>query len=211
MTVIIGIDPHKASHAPFAIGDSEHELAGRRFGQGGGSSSNCRVGRGRSAHDVRPIRRARYLVAQSSLARAKPWWTCRRRWRHGCACWARVGRTRTTRTTRAVAIAALAPHRCASVRAEDHATVLHLGNGTPRPGMARSRACCRSARCRASRPHGSPDGHRHERTSSYHADRGPPSSIGSSRPDSSTRSASSTPSRTTNQRFRALFPPRTRP
>ena len=27
MTVIIGIDPHKASHAACAIDDNEHELA----------------------------------------------------------------------------------------------------------------------------------------------------------------------------------------
>ena len=104
MQVIIGVDPHKASHTAVAIGDDEDELApddgasepgpDRPAVGVGGAVRVADVGdrgRRRAGLSAGPAARRRRRDASSM---------CRRRWRRGRGCWARAGRTRTTRTTR---------------------------------------------------------------------------------------------------------------
>ena len=103
MDVIIGIDPHKASHTAVAVDDREVELGRARGAQRPRTrSSGCwrgrrrsRSGRGRS----RAPTGSAICWPSSSSPPASASSTCRRRWRRGSGCWARAGRTRTTRTT----------------------------------------------------------------------------------------------------------------
>ena len=48
MQVIIGVDPHKASHTAVAIGDDEHELARTRVRATALKPTSCWSGRSRS-------------------------------------------------------------------------------------------------------------------------------------------------------------------
>ena len=148
MTVIIGIDPHKASHAAFAIGDSEHELAqlsvraGRRqleqllcwarpfsartwaIESAGGLGyllAQQLVGAGEAVVDVPATLASRVRVLGTGRSNKND-----------------------PNDARTVAIAALRAPLLASVRAEDHATVLRLlAKAHLAAGRARSRACCR--------------------------------------------------------------------
>jgi transposase len=148
MTVIIGIDPHKASHAAFAIDDNEVELAqlSVRAGQ-------CQLER--LLCWARPFRTRTwaiesagglgYLLAQQLVGAGE--------------CVVDVPATLSSRVrvlgtgrankndpndARAVAIAALRAPALAFVRPEDHVTVLRLlAKAHLDAGRARSRACCR--------------------------------------------------------------------
>ena len=93
MSVIIGIDPHKALHAACAIDRHEIELAevagpqrpapgGRAVRRGRHRSS---VARGRSS----PPAGSAICSPSSSSPAASMWSMCRRRCRRGCGCWAR--------------------------------------------------------------------------------------------------------------------------
>ena len=149
MQVIIGVDPHKASHTAVAIGDDEPSsaavkvrgdaAAGRRSCWRGRSRS--RSGRGRSS----PRAGSAICCRSSSSPRARRSSMCRRRWRRGCGCWARAGRTRTTRTTRwSVAIAALRAPALRSVDGRDHGEVLRLlAKRNIDIGSHRTRVVCR--------------------------------------------------------------------
>ena len=148
MTVIIGIDPHKASHAACAIDDNERELA----------QVQVRAGRRQLEEFVawaRPFPHRRwaiesagglgYLLAQQLIAAGE--------------CVIDVPATLSSRVrvlgtgrsnkndpndARAVAIAALRAPALAAVRREDHVTVLRLlAKAHLDLGRARSRACCR--------------------------------------------------------------------
>jgi transposase len=70
---------------------------------------------------------------------------CPRRWRRGCGCWARAGRTRTIpNDARSVAVAALRAPRLAAVGRADHAGVLRLlAKRNNDLGRARNRTACR--------------------------------------------------------------------
>ena len=89
MSVIIGIDPHKASHAACAIDDSEQELAISRCVPDTANSSSWSPGRNRSGRERgRSSRPAVSAISSpsNSSRRANVWSTCRRRCRHGCGC-----------------------------------------------------------------------------------------------------------------------------
>jgi transposase len=148
MTVIIGIDPHKASHAALAIDGNEHELArlSVRAGQCQLEQLLCWA---------RPFVERRwaiesagglgYLLAQQlvdageSVVDVPATLSSRVRV---------LGAGRSNKNdpndARAVAIAALRAPSLAVVRDEDHSTVLRLlAKGHLDAGRARSRACCR--------------------------------------------------------------------
>ena len=100
--MIIGIDPHKASHAACAIDENERELAQlsvraghRQLDQRSVGRSRSRSARGRSS---RPVGSAISSLSSLSL-RASAWSMCRPRCRRGCGCSGLAGRTRTIRTT----------------------------------------------------------------------------------------------------------------
>ena len=148
MTVIIGIDPHKVSHAACAIDNNEHELAQLQVRADNVRSSSCWVGRNRSrrgrGRSSPPVGSA-ICSPSSSSARVSVWWMCRRRCRRGCGC---SGSGRSNKNdpndARAVAVAALRAPSLAVVRREDHVTVLRLlAKAQLDTGRARSRACCR--------------------------------------------------------------------
>jgi hypothetical protein len=148
MTVIIGIDPHKASHAACAIDEHERDLA----------QLHVRAGRRQLEQLVDwaqpfPTRRwaiesaggLGYLLAQQLLAAGE--------------CVVDVPATLSSRVrvlasgrsnkndpndARAIAIAALRAPGLAVVRREDHVTVLRLlAKAHLDLGRARSRSCCR--------------------------------------------------------------------
>jgi hypothetical protein len=79
----------------------------------------------------------------SSSASASGSWTCRRRWRRGCGCWARDAPTRTIPTTRT----RWQWRRCErrdSRRSPDHAGVLRLlAKRNNELGRARNKTACR--------------------------------------------------------------------
>ncbi len=148
MMVMIGIDPHKASHAAFAIDDNEVELAqlSVRAGQcqlerllgwarpfasrtwaiesAGGLGSLLAqqlVGAGECVVDVPATLSSRVRVLGSGRSNKND-----------------------PNDARAVAIAALRAPTLASVRPEDHVTVLRrVAKAHLDAGRARSRACCR--------------------------------------------------------------------
>lgn len=148
MTVTIGIDPHKASHAVFAIDDNERELAqlSVRAGQrqleqllGWAQPFGTRTWAIESAGGLG------YLLAQQLVGAGE--------------CVLDVPATLSSRVrvlgtgrsnkndpndARAVAIAALRAPALPMVRREDHITVLRLlAKAHLDAGRARSRACCR--------------------------------------------------------------------
>ena len=105
MTVIIGVDPHKATHTAVAIDGDERPIArlqvvadrspdAAAVGVGGAAGRRADVGgrvRRRAGQAAGPAA-PRPPASTSSM--------CRRRWRRGCGCWARRRRRRTTPTTR---------------------------------------------------------------------------------------------------------------
>jgi transposase len=148
MTVIIGIDPHKASHAAFAIDDNEREVAqlSVRAGQ-------CQLEQllgwarpfGARTWAIESAGGLGYLLAQQLVGAGE--------------CVVDVPATLSSRVrvlgtgrsnkndpndARAVAIAALRAPSLVPVRREDHVTVLRLlAKAHLDAGRARSRACCR--------------------------------------------------------------------
>ena len=131
MSVIIGIDPHKALHAACAIDRTrESSWPSCRCARARVSSTSCSrgrrrssVGRGRSS----PPAGSAICSPSSSSRAASTSSMCRRRCRRGCGCWARDGRTRTTPTTPARSRSRRCGHRrWRSVRVEDHVSVLRL-------------------------------------------------------------------------------------
>jgi transposase len=148
MTVIIGIDPHKASHAACAIDDNERELA----------QLQVRAGRRQLEQFVvwaQPFPQRRwaiesasglgYLLAQQLIGAGE----CVIDVPATLSSRVRVlGTGRSTKNdpndARAVAIAALRAPALVAVRPEDHMTVLRLlAKAHLDLGRARSRACCR--------------------------------------------------------------------
>ena len=103
MNVIIGVDPHKATHHAVAVDDDEDELAQvsvravepRRQRLMSWAEPFDRRGRGRSKA---PTGSAICCLSSSSRP-VNASSMCRRRWLRGRVCSARAGRTRTTRTT----------------------------------------------------------------------------------------------------------------
>jgi transposase len=148
MTVIIGIDPHKASHAAYAIDSNEHELA-RLSVRAGQRQLAELLGWAESFAERRwAIESAGglgYLLAQQLVGAGE--------------CVVDVPATLSSRVrvlgmgrsnkndpndARAVAIAALRAPALAPVRREDHVTVLRLlAKAHLDAGRARNRACCR--------------------------------------------------------------------
>ena len=148
MTVIIGIDPHKASHAVFAIDDNEHEVAQLSVRAG-----RCQLEQllgwaqpfGPRTWAIESAGGLGYLLAQQLVGAGE--------------CVVDVPATLSSRVrvlgtgrsnkndpndARAVAIAALRAPSLAAVRREDHVTVLRLlAKAHLDAGRARSRACCR--------------------------------------------------------------------
>jgi transposase len=148
MTVMIGIDPHKLSHAACAIDDNEHELAQlsvragqRQLGQLLGWAQPF-VPRRWAIESAGGLG---YLLAQQLIGAGE--------------CVVDVPATLSSRVrllgtgrsnkndlndAHAVAIAALRAPSLATVRREDHVTVLRLlAKAHLDTGRARSRACCR--------------------------------------------------------------------
>ena len=148
MTVIIGIDPHKVSHAACAIDNNEQELAQLQCGPGNVNSTSSSVGRNRSRSEggrSSPPAGLVISLPNSSWVPVSVWWTCPRRCRRGCGSSGRVVRIRTTRTMRGRSRSWRCGHASlAVVRPEDHVTVLRLlAKAHLDAGRARSRACCR--------------------------------------------------------------------
>jgi transposase len=101
MSVIIGIDPHKALHAACVIDNSEVELGELLVRTGPRQLSELLAWRHRSTSErgrsSRPVGSATSSPSSSSRT-ARMSLTCRRHCRRECACSARDGRTRTTPT-----------------------------------------------------------------------------------------------------------------
>jgi mannose-6-phosphate isomerase-like protein (cupin superfamily) len=103
MNVIIGVDPHKASHTGVAIGDDECELGVVKV-------RTTRRQLPQLLSWAEPFEKRTWAIesacglaicCHSSLsARESVSLTCRPHWRRGCECWERDGRTRMIRTTR---------------------------------------------------------------------------------------------------------------
>jgi transposase len=148
MTLMIGIDPHKASHAAFAIDDNEREVAqlSVRAGQ-------CQLEQllgwarpfGPRTWAIESAGGLGYLLAQQLVGAGE------RVVDVPATLSSRVRVLGTGRSNkndpndaRAVAIAALRAPSLATVRREDHVTVLRLlAKAHLDTGRARSRACCR--------------------------------------------------------------------
>jgi len=148
MTVIIGIDPHKLSHAACAIDNNEHELAQLHV-RAGQRQLELLLGWAQPFSERRwAIESAAglgYLLAQQLVGAGE--------------CVMDVPATLSSRVrllgtgrsnkndpndARAVAIAALRAPSLAVVRREDHLTVLRLlAKAHLDAGRARNRACCR--------------------------------------------------------------------
>ena len=156
MSVIIGIDPHKALHAACAI-DRHRGRAGRVAGAHRTASTrpSCWPGRRRSSVERgRSSPRAGSAIcspSSSSLA-ASMSSMCRRRCRRGCGV---LGSGRSNKNdandARAVAVAALRSPSSPAVRVEDHVTrVAPVGQGTARhrhvPAAAPAAGCTLSVR-----------------------------------------------------------------
>ena len=93
MTVIIGVDPHKATHTAVAIGCDESSCPKSRSEPPASRSSSCSGGRSRSRSDLghRVGRRARLsVVSTARRCRRTRCSTCRPRWPRGCGCSARA-------------------------------------------------------------------------------------------------------------------------
>jgi transposase len=148
MTVMIGIDPHKASHAACAIDDNERELAQLEVRAGQRQLERLLCWARPFASRTWAIESAGglgYLLAQQLVVAGE--------------CVMDVPATLSSRVrvlssgrsnkndrndARAVAIAALRAPALAPVRHEDHVTVLRLlAKAHLDAGRARSRACCR--------------------------------------------------------------------
>jgi transposase len=148
MTVIIGIDPHKASHAACAIDNNEHELAQLSV-RAGQRQLEQLLGwaqpLGERTWAIESAGGLGYLLAQQLVGAGE--------------CVVDVPATLSSRVrllgtgrsnkndpndARAVAIAALRAPSLAAVRREDHVTVLRLlAKAHLDTGRARNRACCR--------------------------------------------------------------------
>ena len=102
MSVIIGIDPHKALHAACVIDNSEVELGELLVRTGPRQLSDLLAWAAPFEDRTWAIESAGglgYLLAQHSSRTANGLSMCRRRCRRECGCSVRVGRTRTTPTT----------------------------------------------------------------------------------------------------------------
>ncbi len=152
MQVIIGVDPHRASHTAVAIGDDEGEL---------GSVKVCATRRQvvQLLLWAEPFEKRTWAMSprvdwgtrcRSSWSRwARPSWMCRPCRRRGCGCWARDGRTKRPERAGSVAIAALPPLSLRSVEVADHAQALRLlakRNLDVGSHRSRSRACTQRSR-----------------------------------------------------------------
>ena len=148
MTVIIGIDPHKAQHAAFAIDEKEVELAQLRVRAGRRQLEQLLCWAqpfGERTWAIESAAGLGYLLAQQLVAAGE--------------CVVDVPATLSSRVrvlgtgrsnkndpndARAVAIAALRAPSLAAVRGEDHITVLRLlAKAHLDRSRARSRVCCR--------------------------------------------------------------------
>lgn len=148
MTVMIGIDPHKASHAACAIDDNERELARLQVRAGRRQLEKLLCWArpfGARTWAIESAAGLGYLLGQQLVAAGE--------------CVVDVPATLSSRVrvlgsgrsnkndpndAHAVAIAALRAPSLAAVRAEDHTTVLRLlAKAHLDTGRARSRACCR--------------------------------------------------------------------
>ena len=148
MAVVIGVDPHKGSHTAVAIDGDEVQLAAvtvratrRQVSELLSGRDGSRSGRGRSSLRVGSV----ISLPVNSSRRVSGCWMCRRRWRRGCGCWARAGRTRTIPTMRCRSRS----RRCARLgwlgsAADEHSGVLRLFAKRNRDlGRARNRTACR--------------------------------------------------------------------
>src|SRR5438874_608785 len=103
MTVIIGVDPHKASHTAVAISDGEEELDRRKVRSGGAQLSQLVSWAEPFEKRTWAIESASglgYLLAQQLVAAGETVVDVPGRWRRGRGCCRRAGRTRTIPTTR---------------------------------------------------------------------------------------------------------------
>ena len=104
MTVIIGIDPHKASHTAVAIGCEEQPLAEIKV-RATCAADSCGCWRGPNPLDhgygpSSPPEGMGFFFSSSSSPRANRSSTCRRRWPRESGCSAPGAPIRTTRTMR---------------------------------------------------------------------------------------------------------------
>ena len=150
MSVIIGIDPHKASHMAVAIDDDEQSLGVLEVRGGStadaavvgvGRAVRVRSGRGRSS----PPAGSGSCCPSSSSPPVNTSSTCRRRCRLGCGCSGRRRRRRTTVTTRCRPRSrGCATAACGASPAMDHTTILRLLVGRYDDLVAlRTQAACR--------------------------------------------------------------------
>jgi hypothetical protein len=103
MQVIIGIDPHKASHTAVAVSGDEDELARLKVRASRGQVDQLLTWAAPFPSRTWAIEGAEglgFLLAHSSSPPARRSSMCRRRWRRARVCSALEGRTRTTPTTR---------------------------------------------------------------------------------------------------------------
>ena len=102
MKVIIGVDPHKATHQAVAIDDREAEIDRIWCERPALRPTGCLRGRQRSTSGCGRSRApavSAICCLSSSSAPARRWWTCPPRWLPAPGCWRAVGRTRPIRTT----------------------------------------------------------------------------------------------------------------
>ena len=149
MSVIIGIDPHKALHVASAIDRTEAELCELKVRTGPRQLPQLLEWASPFPTWTWAIESAGglgYLLAQQLVAGgASTSSMCPRRWRRGSVCSGRDGRTRTTPTTpeRSRSVALRSPS-LRSVRGEDHVSVLRLlAKAHLDTSRARSRSCSR--------------------------------------------------------------------
>ena len=129
MTVIIGVDPHKATHTAVAIDRDERPLARLQL-----VADRCQiraavglggtVGRNGPGRSSRPRGWANCWPSSSRAGEHVV--TCRRRCPRGCGCWARPRQRRTTPTTRWPPPSRGYGTASSAGRVEDHATVIRL-------------------------------------------------------------------------------------
>ena len=129
MTVIIGIDPHKATHTAVAIGGDEAELAtvtSERPVSRQISSSNGQSPSGSGPGPSSRLVGSATCSPSSSSMRGSASSTCRRHWLRGCGCSGQEGPTRTTPTTPGQSPSRHSGRRGCDRCAADHAEVLRL-------------------------------------------------------------------------------------
>ena len=102
MSVIIGVDPHKATHQAVAIDDREDEID--RISIRATCNQTERLSAWAAPFEQRTwaVEGAEglgYLLSQQLIGLGNGWSTCRPRWLLGSVYWRRAGRTRTTLTT----------------------------------------------------------------------------------------------------------------